>query len=79
PVQAPDASFYLWPEVPGGDTEFARELFAQEHVTVLPGSFLSRDTTAGNPGHNHVRLALVAPIEDCIEAAKRIRRFVESR
>jgi N-succinyldiaminopimelate aminotransferase len=79
PVQAPDASFYLWPEVPGSDTEFARELFAQEHVTVLPGSFLSRDTAAGNPGRNHVRLALVAPLEDCIEAAKRIRRFVESR
>lgn len=79
PVQAPDASFYLWPEVPGGDTEFARELFAQEHVTVLPGSFLSRDTAAGNPGAGHVRLALVAPLEDCIEAAKRIRRFVESR
>ena len=79
PVEAPAASFYLWPEVPGSDTDFARELFAQEHVTVLPGSFLSRDTAAGNPGARHVRLALVAPLEDCIEAAKRIRRFVETR
>lgn len=79
PVQAPPASFYLWPEVPGSDTGFARELFAREHVTVLPGSFLSRDTEAGNPGRNHVRLALVAPLEDCIEAARRIRRFVETR
>ena len=79
PVQAPAASFYLWPEVPGSDTGFARALFAQEHVTVLPGSFLSRDTATGNPGADHVRLALVAPLEDCIEAAKRIRRFVETR
>lgn len=79
PVQAPAAGFYLWPEVPGSDTEFARELFAREHVTVLPGSFLSRDTATGNPGANHVRLALVAPLEDCIEAARRIRRFVEAR
>ncbi|MFO7552710.1 MAG: succinyldiaminopimelate transaminase [Haliea sp.] len=79
PVSAPAASFYLWPEVPGSDTEFARALFAQEHVTVLPGSFLSRDTAAGNLGARHVRLALVAPLEDCIEAARRIRRFVEAR
>jgi N-succinyldiaminopimelate aminotransferase len=78
-VSAPPASFYLWPEVPGSDTDFARELFAQEHVTVLPGSFLSRDTATGNPGAGHVRLALVAPLEDCIEAARRIRRFVEAR
>jgi N-succinyldiaminopimelate aminotransferase len=78
-VRAPPASFYLWPEVPGSDTDFARELFAREHVTVLPGSFLSRDTATGNPGAGHVRLALVAPLEDCIEAARRIRRFVEAR
>ncbi|MCA1805719.1 MAG: aminotransferase class I/II-fold pyridoxal phosphate-dependent enzyme [Xanthomonadaceae bacterium] len=79
PMSAPPASFYLWPEVPGSDTEFARELFAREHVTVLPGSFLSRDTDSGNPGASHVRMALVAPLEDCIEAARRIRRFVETR
>ncbi|WJW76560.1 succinyldiaminopimelate transaminase [Thiohalobacter sp. IOR34] len=73
----PEAGFYLWPRTPLDDAEFARRLYAEQHVTVLPGSYLSRDTEQGNPGRNHVRLALVAPLEDCIEAARRIRRFVE--
>jgi N-succinyldiaminopimelate aminotransferase len=75
-VQAPDASFYLWPRTPIDDAEFARGLFAQQNVTVLPGSYLSRDAHGGNPGQDHVRMALVAPLEDCVEAAKRIRDFV---
>jgi N-succinyldiaminopimelate aminotransferase len=77
-VRAPDASFYLWPRTPIDDTEFARGLFAQQNVTVLPGSYLSRDAHGGNPGRNHVRMALVAPLEECVEAAQRIRIYVQS-
>ncbi len=77
-VRMPDAGFYLWPRTPRDDTDFARGLFAQQNVTVLPGSYLSRDARDGNPGRNHVRLALVAPLEDCIEAAQRIRIYVQS-
>lgn len=77
---APEASFYLWPAVPGGDDEaFARALFAEEHVTVLPGRYMSRDTADGNPGAGRVRLALVAELEATVEAAGRIRRFIERR
>lgn len=77
--KVPTASFYLWPRTPNADTAFARSLFAQENVTVLPGSYLSRDTQQGNPGTNYVRIALVAEIAECVEAAQRIRRFLEMR
>ncbi|HKJ76013.1 MAG TPA: succinyldiaminopimelate transaminase [Gammaproteobacteria bacterium] len=77
-VTRPDAGFYLWPRTPIDDVEFARRLYAEQNVTVLPGSFLSRDGEAGNPGRNRVRMALVAEPAECIEAAERIRRFVES-
>jgi N-succinyldiaminopimelate aminotransferase len=72
-VTAPDAGFYLWPRTPGSDTGFAHDLQAQQHVTVLPGSFLSRPFNGSNPGAEHARLALVAPLEDCLVAATRIR------
>ncbi|MEQ6292411.1 succinyldiaminopimelate transaminase [Vogesella sp. GCM10023246] len=76
PVSRPDAGFYLWAEVPGGDdVAFARELFAREHITVLPGSFLARDAHGVNPGAGRVRLALVAPLAECVAAAERIERF----
>ncbi len=74
----PEAGFYLWPQVPGDDQTFARELLAATHVTVLPGSFLSRETQEINPGAGHVRMALVAPLQDCIEAAHRIKEFTLS-
>jgi len=77
PVQMPDAGFYLWPQTPIPDTDFARGLYHSENVTVLPGSFLSRDTVDGNPGRNRVRLALVAPLDECIDAAQRIKRYTE--
>jgi N-succinyldiaminopimelate aminotransferase len=77
-VAKPDASFYLWPETPVDDDRFARDLFAQQNVTVLPGSYLSRDAHGTNPGRNHVRIALVANEDECITAARRIRAFVES-
>jgi len=77
PVQMPDAGFYLWPQTPIPDTDFARGLYHSENVTVLPGRFLSRDTAAGNPGQNRVRMALVAPLDECIDAAQRIKRYTE--
>ena len=77
PVQMPDAGFYLWTQTPIPDTDFARGLYDSENVTVLPGSFLSRDTADGNPGRNRVRMALVAPLDECIDAAQRIKRYTE--
>jgi len=77
-VMLPDAGFYLWCKTPGSDTDFARDLFATQNVTVLPGSYLSRDTDSGNPGAGYVRMALVAPMDECIEAAMRIKEFTES-
>ncbi|OPX56365.1 succinyldiaminopimelate aminotransferase apoenzyme [Oceanospirillum multiglobuliferum] len=74
----PEASFYLWPETPINEEDFAQQLFAQQNVTVLPGSYLSRTVNGINPGQNRVRMALVATTEECVEAAQRIRRFVES-
>ena len=78
PATQPDAAFYLWPETPIDDESFARELFRQQNVTVLPGSYLSRDTDQGNPGSNYVRIALVAGVNECIDAANRIKEFVST-
>lgn len=78
PVQRPDASFYLWVKTPGSDEAFARGLYDSQHVTVLPGSYLSREIDGINPGSGHVRMALVATPEECIEAAQRIRTYAES-
>lgn len=75
-VQRPDGGFYLWARTPGDDTLFTRELFASEHVTVVPGSYLSREVNGVNPGAGRVRMALVAPLAECIEAAERIARFL---
>lgn len=77
-VRRPRAGFYLWPETPQPDTDFARGLFARQNVTVLPGTFLSRPTPAGDPGARRVRIALVPPLKECVEAARRIRAYVES-
>ena len=69
----PDAAFYLWAKVPGGDdAAFARALYRDQHVTVLPGSFLARDAAGMNPGRGYVRIALVDHLDACIEAAQRI-------
>ncbi len=73
----PDAAFYLWARVPGGDdAAFARGLYETQHVTVLPGSFLARDAANLNPGKGYVRIALVDSLPACIEAARRMARFV---
>ena len=73
PVTTPAAGFYLWPSTPYSDTEFAIRLVEEANVRVLPGSFLSRDTDTGNPGSNHVRIALVATLDECVEASERLR------
>ncbi|MGF2736059.1 succinyldiaminopimelate transaminase [Marinobacter sp. DUT-1] len=77
-VDFPDAGFYLWPETPMDDETFARELSAQQNVHVLPGRYLSRTVDRHNPGENRVRMALVAPLEECVEAARRIVEFVKA-
>ena len=92
-VRLPDAAFYLWAGVPaawqGADTDFARELFAQYNVTVLPGSYLAREAEGvnpanlaqapENPGRGRVRMALVADTAECVEAAGRIVQFIQSK
>ncbi len=77
-VEQPEGGFYLWPRTPGDDTEFTRGLYARQNVTVLPGSYLSRAAEGINPGSQRVRIALVAPLAQCIEAAERIGEFVRS-
>lgn len=87
-VALPDASFYLWAGVPerfahhtpglGADEAFARALLAQYNVTVLPGSYLARSVQGFNPGAGRVRLALVAGVDECLEAAHRIADFCRS-
>jgi N-succinyldiaminopimelate aminotransferase len=82
-VALPDAGFYLWAQVPPAlglsDTEFARELYAQYNVTVLPGSYLAREAQGTNPGAQRVRMALVADVNECVEAALRIVQFIQTR
>jgi len=78
-AQKPDASFYIWLNTQIPDTEFAQQLFLQQNITVLPGSYLSREVNDTNPGSNHVRMALVAPIHECIDAASRIKQFIQTK
>jgi N-succinyldiaminopimelate aminotransferase len=78
-VTRPDASFYLWPETSVSDTEFAAGLYSQHNITVLPGSFLSRSIDTGDPGENRIRIALVAEIDQCVEAAERMCEYIGSR
>ncbi|MFT5218160.1 MAG: N-succinyldiaminopimelate aminotransferase [Planctomycetota bacterium] len=76
--QKPQAGFYLWAKTPVADTEFARRLYAEQNVTVLPGQYLSRNNADGNPGENRVRMALVASLEECVEAAHRINSLLST-
>jgi N-succinyldiaminopimelate aminotransferase len=77
-VETPGGGFYYWPQV-GDDERFTRELFEQQHLTLLPGSYLARDTATGNPGRGRVRISLVASVEECVVAARRIREFLLAR
>jgi len=75
-TRQPEAGFYLWAGVPGGDDPaFARDLFASTHVSVLPGRYLARAAHGVNPGAGYVRIALVPGLDDCVEAARRIVEF----
>jgi len=76
-VSLPDAGFYLWARTPIADTEFARRLQAEYNVTVLPGSYLARESGGINPGAGFVRIALVADTPECVEAAERIVAFCQ--
>ena len=71
-VAMPEAAFYLWVKTPISDTEFAQRLYRDYNVLVLPGSYLAREAHGVNPGRNFVRIALVAPLAECLEAAERI-------
>jgi N-succinyldiaminopimelate aminotransferase len=78
PLAMPDAAFYFWTAVPGGDdVAFARALFETAHVTVLPGSYLSREAHGVSPGRGYVRMALVSTVEEAVEAAGRVANFIK--
>jgi len=77
-VQRPEAGFYLWPRTPIDEGEFTRRLYAEQNVLVLPGSYLSRHAQGENPGARRVRMALVASLTQCVEAAQRIRAFLQT-
>jgi N-succinyldiaminopimelate aminotransferase len=84
-VEKPAGAFYLWPDIGGDDERFTRELFARQNITVLPGSYLARsgagDGAGGgdNPGAGRVRISLVPPVAQCVEAAERIRAFLREK
>jgi N-succinyldiaminopimelate aminotransferase len=77
-VTRPAGAFYLWPKISGDDEIFARDLYATQNVTVLPGSYLGRRSLGENPGAGRVRISLVPDVETCIIAAERIREFITS-
>lgn len=78
PQSQPAGGFYLWPETPVDDLQFTRKLLAEQNVKVVPGQYLARDTPTGNPGRNRVRLALVATVDECVQAAERIAAFISN-
>jgi N-succinyldiaminopimelate aminotransferase len=77
-IHKPTAGFYLWVKTPIDDVEFTRRLIIEQNVIVLPGSYTSREVNGINPGAMHIRIALVAPLEECMEAAKRIVNLINS-
>ena len=77
PVTKPDAGFYLWIRTPIADTAFAQQLYRDYNVSVLPGSFLAREAHGINPGASFIRLALVANLDETLEAARRIAEFAQ--
>jgi len=77
-VKLPDAAFYLWAKTPIDDQQFALRLHAEYNVSVLPGSLLAREQRGINPGTDFIRIALVAEVDECLEAALRIAAFVKS-
>jgi N-succinyldiaminopimelate aminotransferase len=78
-VRRPDGAFYLWPDVGEDDEGFTRDLFAEQNLTLLPGSYLAREFNGENPGRRRVRISLTANVDQCVLAAERIREFVSHR
>lgn len=76
-VKQPDASFYLWPHLPVSDELFTRLVYQQHGISVLPGSYISREIDGFNPGRDHVRIALVPSMDDCLIAAEQIKHTLE--
>ena len=74
-VKRPAGGFFLWPRTPISDIEFTRGLYAEQNVSVLPGSFLSRSVQGRDPGAGRIRIALVASLDVCKEAAYRIKDY----
>jgi len=79
PLAMPEAAFYFWAQVGADDVSFTRDLFAETHITVLPGSYIAREANGVNPGRGYVRMALVSTVEDAVEAAERVRDFMLRR
>jgi N-succinyldiaminopimelate aminotransferase len=77
-TERPEGGFYLWIRTPIDDAEFARGLQRDYNVLVVPGSFLAREAHGRNPGRNHIRIALVAPIGECVEALERVNQFAKA-
>ncbi|MFT6790951.1 MAG: N-succinyldiaminopimelate aminotransferase [Cellvibrionaceae bacterium] len=77
-LDQPQAGFNFWAKTPIDDEAFTRRLYAEKNITVLPGSYLSRPVNGFNPGKNHVRMAMVAPLNECVEAAQRINQFIKT-
>lgn len=78
PLSQPDAGFNFWAKTPISDVDFSQRLFAEQHITVLPGSYLSRGEPHNNPGSGHVRMAMVAPLAECVAAAERMKTFINA-
>jgi N-succinyldiaminopimelate aminotransferase len=76
-TQSPDAAFYLWIDTQSDDTVIAKKLYQDLNITVLPGSFLAREAHRVNPGKGFIRMALVAPTQETIAAANRIKDFIK--
>jgi len=76
-VEKPEAGFYLWPDTGMDDEIFTRDIYAQQNLKVVPGSYLARSVDGMNPGSQRIRLALVATVEECIEAANRMTAFIK--
>ena len=76
-VEMPDAAFYLWAKSSINDTELAVSLYRDLNITVLPGSYLAREAHGINPGQNFIRMALVAPYNECVEAANRMAEYLK--
>lgn len=74
-VEMPNAAFYLWARSKESDTVLAVKLYRDLNITVLPGSYLAREAHGHNPGENFIRLALVASLDECVEAANRMHNI----